>query len=254
MHNAAFAALGLPHSYALHETADAEDVRAAMAAPDFGGASVTIPLKQAVIPLLDALTPAARQIGAVNTVVRDGARLVGDNTDYVGIVGCLRQAQLDAHAAPFAEAAALVIGAGGTSRAALFALHTLGVPRVRVFNRTAERARELVREFAPLFAALTVVERLEDAAGAAYIVGTIPASDLCLPDALFGGVGVALDMAYKPRWTPLLEVASRRKWGVVHGVAVLIEQGIHQMERWTGAVAPAKCMGDAVHAKYNEEF
>ncbi|KAJ2778716.1 3-dehydroquinate dehydratase (3-dehydroquinase) [Coemansia javaensis] len=252
MHNAGFAHLGLPHTYGLCETADPEAVRAAMAQPDFGGASVTIPLKEAVIPLLGALTPAARCIGAVNTVIRTADRglLLGDNTDYLGIVGCLQQAQLDAQTAPFAAARALVIGAGGTSRAALYALHALGVPRVAVFNRTPARAQALADEFARLFAELRVVERLEDAAGAAYVIGTTPASDLCLPDALFAAPGVALDMAYKPRWTPLLEAAARRKWAVVHGVAVLIEQGIHQMERWTGAIAPARPMGDAVHAKY----
>ncbi|KAJ2712277.1 3-dehydroquinate dehydratase (3-dehydroquinase) [Coemansia spiralis] len=254
MHNAAFATLGLPHTYELHETADAAVARAAMDAPDFGGASVTIPLKQTIIPLLDELTPAARHIGAVNTVIRDGARLVGDNTDYLGIAGCLRQAQFDEDTAPFDVATVLVIGAGGTSRAALFALHTLGVQRVILFNRTAARAEELAREFAGLFSELKVVDQLQDTTDATYIVSTIPGSDLHLPDALMGGAGVALDMAYKPRWTPLLEFASRRKWRVVHGVAVLIEQGIHQMERWTGAVAPAKCMGDAVHAKYNSDF
>ncbi|KAJ2161204.1 3-dehydroquinate dehydratase (3-dehydroquinase) [Coemansia sp. RSA 552] len=261
MHNAGFAALGLPHVYELNETATVDELKPVIEDSEFGGASVTIPHKQAIIPMLDRLSDAAQRIGAVNTIIpqysADGQRqLLGDNTDYLGIVGCLRQAQLESQEAPgFKEASALVIGAGGTSRAALFALHALGVRRVSIYNRTAARAESLRGEFAELFEELSVVEQLDDVKqGLAYIVGTIPASDLCLPDSLFGTKGVALDMAYKPRWTPLLEAAQRRGWGVVHGVSVLIEQGIHQMEMWTRALAPAKPMGDAVLAKYNSEF
>ncbi|KAJ2107179.1 hypothetical protein GGF48_006039 [Coemansia sp. RSA 921] len=256
MHNAAFASLGLPHTYELKETATVDELLPVLAHASFGGASVTIPHKQTIIPLLDTLSPAAQRIGAVNTViVRDG-QLYGDNTDYLGIVGCLQQAQLSAHTPAFTESVALVIGAGGTARAALFALHTLRVPHVLIYNRTQERAQTLCDEFSSLFSTLSVTDSLDAASSKqpTYIVGTIPASDLCVPDSLFNVRGVALDMAYKPKWTPLLESASRRSWHTVHGVSVLIEQGIHQMEKWTRAVAPARAMGDAVLAKYNSEF
>ncbi|KAI8320420.1 Pentafunctional AroM protein [Martensiomyces pterosporus] len=263
MHNAGFAALGLPHAYALNESEGVDVLAEVIAAQDFGGASVTIPHKQAIIPLLDSLTPAAQRIGAVNTVIpvesSDGKRsLVGDNTDYLGIAGCLKRTQIDAQTAAFASATALVIGAGGTARAALYALHSLGVPNVLIYNRTASRAEQLAGEFASLFASLTAVQQLADAAASlpSYIVGTIPASDLAIPEELFAGSGgVALDMAYKPRWTPLLEAAEKKKqWTVVHGAAVLIEQGIHQLEKWTHLTAPVKEMSDAVYAKYNSEF
>ncbi|KAJ2356420.1 3-dehydroquinate dehydratase (3-dehydroquinase) [Coemansia erecta] len=262
MHNAAFAALGLPHSYELKETATVDELLPVLENPAFGGASVTIPHKQTIIPLLDSLSPAASVIGAVNTIVPivdadapGGRRLKGDNTDYLGIVGCLRQAQLSAQTPAFADSHALVIGAGGTSRAALYALYTLGVQHVSIYNRTSARAHALRDEFSHLFRELSVAETLESVSEPAYIVGTIPASDLCLPDSLFCCTqGVALDMAYKPRWTPLLEAANRRKWQVVHGVSVLIEQGIHQMEMWTRSFAPARPMGDAVLLKYNSEF
>ncbi|KAJ2718377.1 3-dehydroquinate dehydratase (3-dehydroquinase) [Coemansia sp. Benny D115] len=277
MHNSAFAALGLPHRYTLKETATVEKLVDTLGAADFGGASVTIPHKQSIIPLLHSLTPAALRIGAVNTVIpvtgSDGKRtLLGDNTDYLGIVGCLRQAQLDGNsfqkqdedvdedamaAAPaFASTTALVIGAGGTARAALYALYTLGVRRVAIYNRTLARAEELAAEFAELFESLEAVAELGDAPkGLGYIVGTIPGSDLLIPESLFAQpAGVALDMAYKPRWTPLLEAAQKKKWKVVHGVSVLIEQGIHQLEKWTHMTAPVKIMGDAVHTKYNSDF
>ncbi|KAJ1890177.1 3-dehydroquinate dehydratase (3-dehydroquinase) [Kickxella alabastrina] len=263
MHNAAFAALGLPHIYALKETATVDELASVVSSPDFGGASVTIPHKQSIIPLLQSLTPAALRIGAVNTVIpvegTDGKRtLLGDNTDYLGIVGCLRQAQIDGNVPAFSEASALVIGAGGTTRAALYALYTLGIRRVVIFNRTMARAEALAGEFAELFDSLKAIEQLQDAAKEAqltFIVGTIPGSDLLIPEALFAQpAGVALDMAYKPRWTPLLEAARKRQWNIVHGVAVLIEQGVHQLEKWAHTTAPVKIMGDAVYAKYNSEF
>ncbi|KAJ2866884.1 3-dehydroquinate dehydratase (3-dehydroquinase) [Coemansia aciculifera] len=249
MHNAAFSALGLPHVYGLFETAEASELADLFAAPEFGGASVTIPLKQSVIPLLDQLTPAARRIGAVNTVIPAGGKLLGDNTDYLGIVGCLRRSQVTA----FPKATALVVGAGGTSRAALYALYTLGIGSVMVYNRTAQRANELVAEFSELFTSLVAVSDLAALESPDYVVGTIPASDLVYPDSLFAKVGVALDMAYKPRWTPLLESANRHGWSVVPGVDVLIEQGIHQLEKWTHLTAPTKIMADAVYTKYNAD-
>ncbi|KAJ1996187.1 3-dehydroquinate dehydratase (3-dehydroquinase) [Coemansia spiralis] len=262
MHNAGFAALGLPYTYGLKETQSADELREVIGSADFGGASVTIPHKQTIISLLDQLTLAAQRIGAVNTIIplqdTDGKRtLVGDNTDYLGIVGCLQRAQLERQSESFGTSKALVIGAGGTSRAALYALYTLGVRHAFVFNRTTSRAEALVEEFTSLFESIEVAADLQAAAALnpAYIIGTIPASDLAIPDELFAGAaGVALDMAYKPRWTPLLERAARNNWTVVHGVAVLIEQGVHQLEKWTHSTAPIQIMSEAVYTKYNAEF
>ncbi|KAJ2468629.1 hypothetical protein GGI02_003644 [Coemansia sp. RSA 2322] len=262
MHNAGFAALGLPHSYGLCEATEAQLLMPALFdSPDFGGASVTIPLKESVIPLMSALTPAARRIGAVNTVIRTAgasasattSSLLGDNTDYLGIVGCLTRASSPANSA--ATASALVVGAGGTARAAIYALHSLGIRTVLVYNRTKSRADSLVADFADLFDSLTVIDKLSDAVVPTVIIGTVPACDLLFPDELFAGrCGVALDMAYKPRWTPLLEAAKRHEWSVVPGVDVLIEQGIHQFEKWTHATPPTAAMSEAVHAKYDANF
>lgn len=260
MHNAGFRELGLPYTYGLKETESVDGLEDLLGDPGFGGASVTIPLKESIIPLMDELTEAARRIGAVNTIVADGKRSVGDNTDYLGIVGCLRRAQMESKDIPaFNDSCGLVIGAGGTARAALYALHTLGVPKVAVYNRTTERAQELVGAFKSLFTTLQVLDRLEEAAGLqpSYIVGTIPATQISLPSELFanGAGGVVLDMAYKPRWTPLLEQVDQTTWKTVHGVEVLIEQGIHQMARWSkSSSVPVQSMTDAVMVKYDKEF
>ncbi|KAJ3503558.1 hypothetical protein NLJ89_g8376 [Agrocybe chaxingu] len=124
LHNTGFNILGLPHRYELLETKDVgEEIKIAITSPDFGGASVTIPFKLDVMPLLDRLTPAAEAIGAVNTIIpRDtlgdgsgGRILVGDNTDWLGINAAISSKLGASPRIP----AALVIGAGGTARAAI---------------------------------------------------------------------------------------------------------------------------------------
>lgn len=268
LHNTGFDVLGLPHTYELLETTDVgEQIKATLAAPDFGGASVTIPFKLDVIPLLDKLSPAAEAIGAVNTispVVEGGNRILyGDNTDWLGIREAIRSR------APFigAPAAALVIGAGGTARAAIFALQSIGTQRIYVFNRTASKAQALVDAFSN--APVKLIETLDawPAEGPAptIIVSTVPASAtttgettsagaILLPLALFDAAanGVVVDMAYKPAETPLLRLAKSAAptWARVMGVEVLLEQGYVQFETWTGRRCPKHVVSKVVLEKY----
>lgn len=267
LHNSGFDVLGLPHTYELLETTDVgEQIKATLAAPDFGGASVTIPFKLDVIPLLDKLSPAAEAIGAVNTispVVEGGNRILyGDNTDWLGIRESIRSR------APTigAPAAALVIGAGGTARAAIFALQSIGAQRIYVFNRTASKAQALVDAFSS--APVKLIETLDawPAEGPAptVIVSTVPASAtttgetnagaILLPLALFDAAanGVVVDMAYKPAETPLLRFAKSAAptWARVMGVEVLLEQGYVQFETWTGRRCPKHVVSKVVLEKY----
>lgn len=267
LHNTGFEVLGLPHTYELLETASVgEEVKATLAAPDFGGASVTIPFKLDVIPLLDKLSPAAEAIGAVNTiipVIEEGNRILyGDNTDWIGIRESIRSR------APSigALAAALVIGAGGTARAAIYALQSLGAQRIYLFNRTASKAQALVDAFPD--APVKLIETLDvwPAEGPAptVIVSTVPASAtttdgtspeaVLLPLALFDATvnGVVVDMAYKPAETPLLTLAKSAapKWARVMGVEVLLEQGYVQFETWTGRRCPKHIVSKSVLEKY----
>ncbi|KAG1740967.1 hypothetical protein EDB19DRAFT_1707078 [Suillus lakei] len=255
LHNAGFEVLGLPHTYELLETANVgEEIKATLAAPDFGGASVTIPFKLDVIPLLDKCSPAAEAIGAVNTiipVIKGGNRILcGDNTDWLGIRESIRSRAPSIRA----PASALVIGAGGTARAAIFALQSLGAQRIYLFNRTASKAQALVDAFPD--APIKLIETLDawPAEGPAptVIVSTVPASAtttddtspgaVLLPLALFDATanGVVVDMAYKPAETPLLMLAKSAapKWARVMGVEVLLEQGYVQFETWTGRRCP----------------
>lgn len=270
LHNTAFELLGLPHVYELLETADVgQEIKATITSPDFGGASVTIPFKLDVIPLLDKLSPAAEAIGAVNTIIPratnlDGSDriLYGDNTDWLGIRECVRSRLLSG---PIQ--AALVIGAGGTARAAIYALHALGSKRVYLYNRTRSKAQALALAFPDV--GVVVLDNVgawpEGHPAPSVIVSTVPASAttidsnsdqtaVFLPSTLFqgDGPGVVVDMAYKPAETPLLALAksSGKNWATVPGVEVLLEQGYVQFEMWTGRRCPRGVVAKRVWDKY----
>lgn len=286
MHNTSFAALGLPHQYSLFETEGVDGrVEALVHSPDFGGASVTIPHKLAVIPLLTSLSSHAKMIGAVNTITPldvDGKReLHGDNTDWLAI----RESAAANMTDPIdATTCALVIGAGGTSRAAIYALHDLGVGHIYIYNRTQSTAHDLSKSF-PAQYGIAVLESLDEFPSGApsIVVSTVPAmatsltpckDSLYLPKSIFSSPigGVVIDMAYKPAETPLLRLAGSISqelaqeprpspapgeaphpaptWARVPGIAILLEQGYHQFKIWTGRRAPRAAVQKAVWDRY----
>ncbi|CCM01245.1 uncharacterized protein FIBRA_03294 [Fibroporia radiculosa] len=269
LHNTAFQILGLPHKYELFETQSVgEEIKAALVSPDFGGASVTIPFKLDVIPLLDSLSPEAEAIGAVNTIVprkkSNGSPLLyGDNTDWIGILECIRSALPNTAQTPDA---ALIIGAGGTSRAAIYALRQLGVKAIYLYNRTRQSAEVLVNAFPD--AGVVIIDELgtwpEGGRPPTVIISTVPASatstspnvenTLYLPSSIFASQypGVVVDMAYKPAETPLLGLAAdvAQKWNRVRGVEVLLEQGFKQFYLWTGRRCPKRAVSERVWNAY----
>ena len=275
LHNTAFNLLGLPHSYGRLETDHVDgDVRSTLGLADFGGASVTIPLKRDIMTLLDALTPEAKAIGAVNTVIplrsADGLRrsLLGDNTDWIGIRNVVK-ARLPPSLLRKIDSC-LVIGAGGTARAAIYALHALGATRIYLYNRTRRSAEELVHAIPG--ARVELLDTLDVTTCArgpppSVIVSTVPASAtttteehvqdaLFLPSSLFSAdAGVVVDMAYKPAETPLLRLAKTAagaggKWHAVMGIEVLLEQGYGQFELWTGRRCPRSVVARTVLEAY----
>jgi pentafunctional AROM polypeptide len=269
LHRTAFNILGLPHTYDLLETQTVgEEIKAAITSPDFGGASVTIPFKLDVIPLLNKLTPAAEAIGAVNSIIPksagSGRILVGDNTDWIGIKSCI-----SSKLGNRPVGAALVIGAGGTARAAIYALHSLQAEVIYIYNRTASKARDLAAAFPEArVQALTQLGAWPDARPR-VIVSTVPASAtavfddveaptgvISLTNTLFDyrdGPAVVLDMAYRPAETPLLGLAKKvagENWSVVPGLEVLLEQGYEQFSIWTGRRCPKSRVAEKVWEKY----
>lgn len=269
IHNTSFKLLGLPHVYELLETKEVgEEIKVAITAPDFGGASVTIPHKLDIIPLLDKLSPAAELIGAVNTIVpmttgEDGAGriLYGDNTDWLGI-----RAAISSHIAIGDIHAALVIGGGGTARAAIYALESLKAQKIYIYNRTRKTAQELVDTFPD--ANVQILDRLgvwpSGTEPPNVIVSTVPAyvtttteelRHLHLPSSLFNyrkGPSVVVDMAYKPADTPLLTLAraTASNWVTVPGLEALLEQGFCQFALWTERKCPRNYVSKHVWEKY----
>ncbi|EMD32442.1 hypothetical protein CERSUDRAFT_161831 [Gelatoporia subvermispora B] len=269
LHNTGFEILGLPHKYELLETETIGEIKATLASSDFGGASVTIPFKLDVLPLLDALSPEAEAIGAVNTIIpqrkADGSCILyGDNTDWLGISRSIRTAMPTSMKHP---EAALVIGAGGTSRAAIYALHKLGVQRIYLFNRTRRSAEVLANAFPDVEVEILETLGTWPAGGPAptIIVSTVPASAtttdpsvknaLYLPISMFESAtgGVVVDMAYKPAETPLLALAENQgdQWKTVKGVQVLLEQGYEQFQLWTGRRCPKATVAERVWSAYS---
>eukprot|EP00842_Homolaphlyctis_polyrhiza_P006238 jgi/Hompol1/6615/HPOL_000965-RA len=272
LHNTGFKQLGLPHHYQLFETEAWEAVKqvvdSGVANGTFGGASVTIPLKIDVLRhgIAKKITPAAQQIGAVNTLFidSDGA-IAADNTDWIGIRRCAERHLASLSISDSTPIIGVVLGAGGTARAACFALKRIaGVQSVRVWNRTASKATEIASEFG-----CDAVESLDSlllhhVPAVFVVVGTIPASaqeqlDL---NAMFGAAGqslggVVVEMAYRPRQTKLLDAAlgsansTDAIWKVAQGIDALIEQGLEQFEIWTGRHPPAAAMSEAVYAAYH---
>lgn len=272
LHNSGFKALGLPHTYELMDTGSVgAEVKTILTSPDFGGASVTIPLKLDIISLLDTISSEAQIIGAVNTIIarhrEDGSReLYGDNTDWIGIAQCVRYNLGEKLPR---NSIALVIGAGGTSRAALYALHVLGVSTIYLFNRTRSSAEKLVSQF-PADYNITIISALDQFTNGlpTVIISTVPSNALSLEQSedhivLSRGIlsakkgGVVIDMAYQSGLTPLIELAQSVKeegqWQTVQGVGVLLEQGYRQFEAWTDMRAPQSAIRRMVHKHYQRK-
>jgi len=258
MHNAALAALGMsgwryqrlpvpPHLFT--------ETTRGLAGSGFLGANVTIPHKQAALALADQASPAAREIGAANTLTfaPDGT-ITAENTDAPGLIEALGRSPCGMRA--------LVLGAGGSARAVVWALLGEGAREVSIWNRTHARAQALARELGgravvkPEPAELLVnctsvglegptepsgVERSATDAGALNQLG--------MTFDQIGEFADVVDLAYQSQPTSLLVAASAQGARTVDGLEVLVAQGALSFELWTGRSAPREVMAAAARAK-----
>jgi shikimate dehydrogenase len=209
----------------------------ALPALGFAGVNLTIPHKKTAVSLVHRLSPRAKRIGAVNTVVVEAdGMLSGDNTDGFGFVAAL----LESQAGWVAEAGpAVVLGAGGAARAVVVALLDAGVPEVRLLNRTAARASALADDLDGSVHAADWNARAAVLDGAALLVNTTslgmrgqPPLDLML-DAL-PRTALVTDVVYTPLMTPLLALAQARGNPVVDGLGMLLHQARPGFRAWFG--------------------
>ncbi len=205
----------------------------------FAGVNITLPHKEAALAVMDRVTPAARRIGAVNTlVIRDGV-LVGDNTDAFGFLENLRSGAPGwrSEAGP-----AVVLGAGGAARAVLAALIDVGVPEIRLVNRTTGRAEKLAAEIFGPIRVLPWAEREAALDGANLLVNTTvlgmegaPPLELALER--LPRHAVVNDIVYAPLETELLAAARAGGHTAVDGLGMLLHQARPGFEAWFG-IAP----------------
>ena len=247
LHRAAYDQLGLDWDY------DAVDVTAE-GLPGFVGGldrswvglSLTMPLKQAVLPLLDEIDPVAAATGAANTVVVRDGRLLGWNTDVEGIVAALSEAGVEG-----GIGRATVLGGGATARSAVAALARLGAVDILLVARRPESSDD-VRACADRLAVRLEVVGWERAAGALdapVVVSTVPAG---AADALTGSVpaspGALLDVVYAPWPTPLAGAWSAAGGATASGLAMLLHQAVAQVRLFTGRDPSVEVMRAALEA------
>lgn len=248
LHNAGYAAAGLSGwRYGAHRVEEAELAGfVAGLGPEWAGLSLTMPLKQVALTVADEVSDTARLLGAANTLVLSGGRRRADNTDAPGLLDAL-------HAAGTTAARRVVVlGAGGTARAALFAAAGLGADTVTVYARRAEAVARL----RPVADGLGLTVRPAGfadpgpAAEAEVLVSTLPAG---AADAFAGTVrwragATVFDVLYSPWPTALAAAASAAGARVLGGLELLLAQAVRQFEQFTGVPAPVDAMRTALHA------
>jgi len=241
LHNAAFSATSLNAVYLAFETGDIEECIKGIRALGIKGASITIPFKTAVMPFLDEIDPLAKRIGAVNTIVNDGGRLKGYNTDAIGALKALKEK------IKLPGMTCLIIGAGGAARAIGFMLKEQDVA-VSVVNRSRKRGEALARSLGCPFVPL---DEIKDAKGDILVqttsVGMYPHIDQCpVPENILEQGMVVMDIVYNPPETRLLKLAKNRGCVTISGVDMLINQGTEQFRLWTDLDPPFASMRHAL--------
>jgi shikimate dehydrogenase len=257
MHNSGYAALGLAYTYVPFETQDLAGALRGMRALGIRGFGIAFGFKEEVIAHLDALDPLAAAIGAVNTVVNEGGRLIGHNTDAEGARRALEEVM------PVSGRSVVLIGAGGAARAVAQGLRSAGA-RLHVANRTPARAAALVAHLDAVglpgppataggledLGSLRAFDALVNCSVAgmegASLASPVPAADLH-PEL------VVMDIVYKPLETELVSAARRRGCTAIHGGRMLLHQACRQFELYTGVPAPTAAMAAALDAGIAEQ-
>ncbi|EKD21463.1 putative Quinate dehydrogenase [Drepanopeziza brunnea f. sp. 'multigermtubi' MB_m1] len=261
LHSTVYSGLNLNYEYILYESKSIESCLALTTHPKFYGAAVTMPHKVAIIPFLDVLTPEAEAIGAVNTIFLStappgihGRRLLcGTNTDCIGIREAILQNTSPSVSSAMRGQPGMVVGGGGTCRAAVYALkHFLGCSDVYLVNRDPVEIRDVIdyctaKGFGSGLREVASVAEARALPGPRVVVSAIPdlaprseaelrtraVVEVMLGKQLAGGKGCLLDMCYHPNPdTAISRLAGESGWRVIGGVEAMIWQGLEQDKIW----------------------
>lgn len=253
MHNAAIAELGVDYAYLPFaiKPADLPAAIAGFAAIGLQGFSVTIPHKQAIIPLLTGVSPLAQAVGAVNTVWQTEQGWQGTNTDVVGFLAPLKVLERD-----WSQTIAVILGNGGAARAVVAACAELGCAAVQVVGRDRQKLQDFQQSWqtSPLTVNLQThlwqeLPQLLPTAG--LIVNTTPigmhphVAHSPIPSEIWTGWqpgAIAYDLIYNPRPTLFLQQATQQGAVTFDGLEMLIQQGAAALELWLGQSVPVAVM------------
>jgi shikimate dehydrogenase/3-dehydroquinate dehydratase type I len=229
MHNAALNDLGLAGRYTAFCVHDLAAAIQGIRGMNIRGASVTIPFKTAVMEFLDDLTDDALKIGAVNTVINDDGRLLGANTDWRGLIATLLEAL------PIRGSKFVIIGAGGTARAALYGIRKEGGQPI-IVNRTPGKGKLLSAMFdCPVYGFGEMEKIKADCLINTTPVGMYPDVDKSPFDStVLAGYQYVMDVIYNPLLTMMLREAAKMGCHVFSGVDMFVHQGAEQIKLWTG--------------------
>ncbi len=255
MHNAAFQSLGLNYVYTAFHVKDIAHAVAGVRGFNIRGLSVTIPHKVNVMEQLDEITPLAKRIGAVNTIINDNSHLIGTNTDGIGALHAIEEHErIDGKTIVF-------LGVGGAARGVGFTLACERNPKQIYFlhrDEDTEMAGALTSEIRSHSSSLISTgslskEDMKDAFEAADVIinttpiGMAPKVDECLvEESLFSERHLVFDIIYNPAQTRLLQRAEARFARTINGIPMFVNQGAEQFRLWTGEKPPVEIMAKAV--------
>ena len=200
------------------------------------GLSVTMPLKQEIMAHLEKTDPLSAKIGACNTVLRQDGKLYGFNTDVAGITGPIEKRM------SLRGAKALVLGAGGAARAAVFGMRDKGA-EVFILNRTAETAQKLAKQSGSKTIKKDALSKTTfDVIVNATPVGMAGIKSTPILEAADLNTKLVFDLVYNPLETPLLRLARQQSIPIITGIEMFVQQGARQFEIFTGKPAPEEEM------------
>ncbi|MDH5105106.1 shikimate dehydrogenase [Lentilactobacillus diolivorans] len=251
IHNTSFKVTGINGTYlAFDVTSDGlENTITALRSMHIGGVNLSMPLKTEVIPLLDEMTPRAKRLQAVNTIVNQNGKLIGDTTDGQGFVDALAQQGISV-----AGKQLTVLGAGGAGRSIIAALIDAGARQINVFkrqNETFEKRKQQLESWSDVVSVIPY-ENLEKMAASIeasqIIVNTTNVGmshDHALPILqtmidLLNSQQIVVDVIYFPLTTPFLEAAKKQGCQTFNGVGMLVHQAAGSFLEWTGKQMPVK--------------